>query len=152
MTAKAPKRQCILNSLIKIKANILQVCEWRMPMRDNTIGKLICYHKPGKDGGEQTGENTWPFLNLPGKEESTPIINHWTSNCHSKEAKAASQKHSHLSWGQAGSASGSRAELCSITALGGRHKHGRQRFHLSRCAYVRTLVIYLWPRELNTWR
>lgn len=29
--------------------------------------KFIGYYKPGKDDDDWTGENTWPFLNLPGK-------------------------------------------------------------------------------------
>lgn len=47
-------------------------------MSDSTIGSS-CYYKPGKNGGNQIGnqigENTGPFLNLPGKEESTAVIN-----------------------------------------------------------------------------
>ena len=154
MTAKAPKRQCILNSLIKIKANILQVCEWMKPMRDCTMGKLVCYYKPGKDGGDQTGESTWPFLNLPGKEERTPIINRWTSNCLSQQRRKSSQskaQHHLLRISRSGHVvpelSGEHGWLLWVES---RHKHGRQRFYLSRCEYVQTLVIYLWPWELNT--
>lgn len=103
MTAKASKRQCILNSLMKIKANILEVCEWMKPTRNSTTGKFIYHYKPDMDGDDQTAENAWPFLNLPGKEESTWIINHRTSNCRGKGAKAASQKHRDTFWGKAGS-------------------------------------------------
>lgn len=60
----------------KIKANTLKVCDYMKPMRNSITGKFICHYKPDKGGDGQTGEKTWPSLNLPGKEESTWIINH----------------------------------------------------------------------------
>lgn len=45
-------------------------------MRGKYRGKFIGYYKPDKVDDDWTGGNTWPFLNLPGKEENTWRINH----------------------------------------------------------------------------
>lgn len=44
--------------------------------RKSTRGKFTRYYKPDKDDDDWTGGNTWPFLNLPGKGESTQRVNH----------------------------------------------------------------------------
>lgn len=49
--------------------------DYSMLTRKSIRGKFVGYYKPDKDVDDWTGGNTWPFLNLPGKGESTWRVN-----------------------------------------------------------------------------
>lgn len=66
--------------------------DYSMLTRKSIRGKFVGYYKPDKDVDDRTGGNTWPFLNLPGKGESTWRVNNEQSCLSEQMSKEQSVK------------------------------------------------------------